>query len=70
MFNELRRSGQMEAHLRQKQEEVKRLMSDLLPENPTLAQEREAEEIVRAQVIEFPSEYLKDTGAGPKLPRL
>ena len=38
-------------------QEASRLRDELMPENPTMAQEREVEEIARAKLIEFPSEY-------------
>ncbi len=46
MFNQLRRSGQMDKHLDQKSHEAHELLRSLLPENPSLPQEREADEVV------------------------
>jgi hypothetical protein len=61
MFNELRRSGQMDAHLQAKTEEAYRMLDELMEGIPRskdgcvldLARQREAEEIVRATLIEF-----------------
>jgi hypothetical protein len=56
MFNQLRRSGQMEQHLQEKSQEAHQLLSQLLSQhqNPGLRERREAEEIVRATLIDFP----------------
>ncbi|MBX3496644.1 MAG: hypothetical protein KF769_10415 [Parvibaculum sp.] len=67
MFNQLRRSGQMDAHLEQKVQEAARMLKEMLPENPTLAAEREAEEVVRATLIEFPSEESARRRTPPRL---
>jgi len=63
MFNRLRRTGALNAHVEQKLTEASQLFDDLtadapklpsgLPEQPHL---REAEEQVFATLIEFPSE--------------
>jgi len=61
MFMELRRSGELDKHLQQKAEEASRMLHELLSNKPQnqwgnydLADQREAEEIVRATLIEFP----------------
>ena len=61
MFMELRRSGKMNQFLQDKGEEANRLLAELLANKPkdkyglySLVDEREAEEIVGAQLIEFP----------------
>jgi len=62
MFNELRRTGAMDAHLQMKGEEAMRLRDELLANEPKLpsglakniAAQRLAEEIVFNQLIEFP----------------
>jgi hypothetical protein len=62
MFMELRRSGKLDAHLQEKSEEAHRLLEELLASKPknkwgnySPADEREAEELVRSQLIEFPT---------------
>ena len=63
MFNRLRRTGAMDAHLQEKSTEAHRMLEELTataPKHPNgLTKEpwlREAEEQVRALLIEFPSE--------------
>jgi hypothetical protein len=72
MFNELRRSGKMDQHLQEKSEEAHRLLAELLADKPknkhglyNLADEREAEEFVRSQLIEFPKPE-KDQSDDPR----
>jgi len=62
MFMELRRSGKLDQHLQEKSEEAHRLLEELLKGKPKdshglydPADKREAEEIVRHQLIEFPT---------------
>lgn len=63
MFNQLRRTGAMDAHLQKKGEEAMRLRDELLANEPklpsglpmNLAAQRLAEEIVFSQLIEFPN---------------
>ena len=65
LFNRLRRSGLMDAHLQQKSAEAHRMLEEFtadapklpsgLPQQPYL---REAEEIVFATLIEFPPDDL------------
>jgi hypothetical protein len=58
LFMELRRSGQLDQHLQQKSEEAHAMLKGILSrhQHPSLPQKREAEEIVRAALIEFPPE--------------
>ena len=63
MFNRLRRTGALDAHANRKSEEAHQLFDDLtadapkLPNGlPKLPYRREAEELVFATLIEFPSE--------------
>lgn len=63
MFNRLRRTGALNAHLKQKSQEAQRLFSDLTKDVPKLPsgypqdpEAREAEQLVFATLIEFPSE--------------
>jgi hypothetical protein len=63
MFKELTKSGELLAFAEQKTKEAHRLFRELLRQNrpegkdgkPSLRQEREAEEQVKAQLFEFPS---------------
>ncbi len=57
LFMELRRSGQLDDHLRQKQLQARELKAQLLARHsrPSMAEEREAEEQVFATLIDFPS---------------
>ena len=57
LFMELRRSGQMDDHLRQKQLQANELKELLLAQypHPSMAEVREAEEQVFATLIDFPS---------------
>jgi hypothetical protein len=66
MFMQLRRSGQLERHLQAKSQEADDLLRQLLSRHPSpgLPEEREAEEIVRATLIEFPPEE----GQKPEFP--
>lgn len=52
MFMELRRSGKMDEHLQEKTEEAYKMLDDLTAKGTP---RREAEEIVRATLIEFPT---------------
>ena len=62
MFNELRRSGAMDAHLQKKAEEAAAMFDQIAASEPKLpnglvadaARRREIEEQVRAALIEFP----------------
>ena len=61
LFKELVKSGRMDAHLQQKGREADAMLRQLLeagekgPDGkPTMAARREAEEIVRGTLIEFP----------------
>lgn len=60
MFMALRRAGTLDQHLQQVAEQASRMLHDLLAQapkgkdgHPTPAAEREAEETVRATLIEF-----------------
>jgi hypothetical protein len=71
MFMELRRSEKLDAFLQQKSAEAHRLLEELLAHKPknqwgnySPADEREAEEIVRNQLIEF-SQPEKDQNPEP-----
>ena len=58
LFMELRRSGQLDDHLRQKQAQASDLKELLLAQhqpNPSMAEVREAEEQVFATLLDFPS---------------
>ena len=70
MFQELRRHGRLQQHLHQKDHETRQLLNQLLKgnENPSLQERRTAEEIVRAMLIEFPEEYLKQPRENRKPP--
>lgn len=63
MFMELRRAGRLDQHLREKSEEAQAMFNNLLKNdpNPGLRERREAEEIVRATLIDFP-----EPQAGPE----
>jgi hypothetical protein len=61
MFNRLRRTGAMDAHLAMKSAEAHRMFEELTADAPKQANGlpmqpylREAEEIVRSTLIEFP----------------
>lgn len=63
MFKSLSRSGQLESQAAQVSRQAERLVRQLLKEapkdkdgHPSLQATREAEERVRAQLLEFPSE--------------
>ncbi len=75
MFNQLRRTGALNAHVKQKLEEASRLFDDLtadapkLPNGlPELPYRREAEEQVFATLIEVPSEQPEPSDPLGKLP--
>ena len=78
MFNQLRRAGQMDSHLQAKSEEAHELLRQLLAQRPknkygevSLADEREAEEQVRATLIDFPAPEAPDQKEPPDdLPRM
>lgn len=59
MFMDLRRHGRLEQHLDLKSKEAHEMLRDLLQgkEHPSLPEQREAEEIVRQTLIEFPPEH-------------
>lgn len=67
MFNQLRRSGEMDAHLQMKSEEAHRMFEELTADEPKLPNGlptsqsaiREAEEIVLATLINFATEDRK-----------
>jgi hypothetical protein len=56
MLRDLQRSGRLNGHLHEKSAEANRLLAEILlgKDNPSVAEKREAEEIVRAALIEFP----------------
>jgi hypothetical protein len=56
MFMRLRRSGQLDRHLQEKRAQAHQLLAELLSRhpNPGLPERREAEEQVRATLIDFP----------------
>ena len=56
MFMQLRKSGQLEQHLQEKSVQAHQLLRELLSHspNPSLPERREAEEQVRATLIDFP----------------
>ena len=63
MFNQLRRTGVMDAHLQEKSLEAHRMFKDLTKDSPKLESglpelpyRREAERAVLDTLIEFPSE--------------
>lgn len=58
MFAELQRSNQLDHHLQEKSLEAHSLLKLVLgnDHHPSLAKERQAEEIVRATLIEFSKE--------------
>ena len=64
MFNELRRSGKIAAHAREKEREFGRLVNEALTNEPkgqsglvlNRNAQRQVEEVVAAQLLEFPSE--------------
>ena len=77
-FMELRRSGKLPAHLKEKTQEAYRMLAELLASKPknsrgqaNMADQREAEELVRHQLIEFPTPE-KDQNPEPPddLPRV
>lgn len=67
MLAALHRHGRLEQHLQQKSVEAHAMLRDLLKKHPdpSLAQQREAEEIVRQTLIEFPPEKLDPENAEP-----
>ena len=58
MFRELSRHGRLEQHLQQKSQEAHGLLEQFLQHNPnpSLAERREAEERVFAELVNFPPE--------------
>lgn len=72
MMAQLQRHGRLEQHLQQKTSEAHAMFEDLLKQHkdPSLAQRREAEEIVRSTLIEFPLEHAPENPEPPDdLPR-
>lgn len=73
MFRDLVKHGRIEQHLDQKSGEAHEMLRQLLAQhpNPGLAERREAEEIVRQTLIEFPPEKPERENAEPPddLPR-
>lgn len=75
MFNSLRRSGALNGHLSEKAKQASQLFKDLTEDAPKLPngyprnpEAREAEEQVRATLIEFPSEESAPSDPLEKLP--
>lgn len=75
MFNQLVRSGQMEEHLQEKSTEAHRMFEELTADAPKLPNGlprdpwgREAEEVVFATLIEFPSDSPDPSDPLSKLP--
>ena len=67
MFNQLVRAGKMNSFAKAKSKEANELKAELLASRPkdsegrySLSDEHRAEEIVRAQLIEFPQEKKPD----------
>src|SRR4051812_21954939 len=67
LLAELHRHGRLEQHLQQKSAEAHAMLRDLLKKHPdpSLAQQRQAEEIVRQTLIEFPPEKPDPENAEP-----
>lgn len=63
MFRDLVKHGRMEQHLDLKSREAHEMLDGILSrkEHPSLADRREAEEIVRQTLIEFPPEDDRDS---------
>lgn len=69
MFNRLRRTGALDAHVQKKAEEASRMFEELTADEPKLPNGlprspvaiREAEEQVRATLIEFPQDETPET---------
>lgn len=63
MFMELRRSGRLPLHLAEKTKAAYALLRQILADhpNPGPAERQRAEEMVRAQLIEFPSETSEES---------
>jgi len=66
MFMEMRRAGTLDQHLQDKSLEAHRMLTEMLARapkdqygDPTMQARREAEETVRATLIEFPAEETK-----------
>ena len=75
LFNRLRRTGALNAHLEQKSKDAHRLFDDLTADAPKLPNglpeqphRREAEHQVLATLIEFPSEAPEPSDPLAKLP--
>ena len=73
MFMELRRAGKLDEFLHQREVEAAEMLKGLLANKPknkwgnySLADEREAEEIVRAQLIEFPIQEMDQRPEPPE----
>lgn len=67
MFMELRRHGRLDQHLQQKSLEAQEMCKGLLAQHkdPGPAERQQAEEIVRATLIEFPPERLPQDNQEP-----
>ena len=69
MFNELCRSGQIDAHATEKEREFGRLVNEALKNEPkgesgqvlNRNAQRSVEEVVKAQLLEFPRENLPES---------
>lgn len=70
MFRDLERHGRLKQHLDLKSQEAHEMLRGILNRHPhpSLAQEREAEEIVRQTLIEFPPENDRDSPIQPEPP--
>lgn len=60
MFRELRRTGALDAHVQKKAVEAQRLFEEIAGPNPTLPKRREAEDLVRGTLIEFPDDAMNE----------
>lgn len=62
LLQELQKHGRLDQHLQEKSREAHALLRQVLRgnENPSLSEQREAEESVRVSLIEFSDEYLKE----------
>ena len=77
MFNRLRRTGALSAHLKAKSAEARRMYEELATGKPRLpsglvegaSNRRQIEELVFAALIEFPPEEMRP-GSGPPEPNL
>ncbi len=68
MFNELRRSGQMDQHVEQKVREAHELLVELMGKNSDPQSRRTAEEQVIAQMTEFPTSRETNPRRSPGTP--